>query len=88
MNTHQGNSNKFVAISGYVRINDTDKGGHVIQTVLETDGMEKYVIDNSQAGIELVNYIGKRVVVIGTILHQDYMDYELIIVNKFNVTEN
>ena len=80
--------NKLLAVSGYIRAYDKDKGGNVIQTLLETDEMGKYIIDASGLGNELINHIDKRVVVIGSILHQNYMDFEMLIVKKFTIAED
>ena len=88
MNINQNINSKIVTLSGYIRVQDRDKSGHVIQIALETDNMEKLIIDNSEKGLSLFNYIDKRVLVIGTVFIQDYIDDELIIVNKFNVIEH
>jgi hypothetical protein len=87
MNANNNYKDDLINVSGYIRVEDRDKSGNIIQVALETDEMEKFIIYSNDESNELINFVDKRVLVTGSILNQDYLDYKLITINKFFVQQ-
>ena len=72
-------------IKGVITPKDRDKGGNVVQVLLETKNFERYTIADNRVGRELLEFIGKEVTIHGIISGEDIDGSDMLFVQKYEV---
>jgi len=72
-------------IKGTIRIYDKDKSGAALQLCIQTDGFEKYVIDNTKTSEQLFFQVGEEVLVDCRKYNASHDSLEHIIVETYTI---
>ena len=72
-------------IKGVITPKDRDKGGNVVQVLIETSNFERYTIADNKVGRELIDLLGKEVMIHGVVSGEDLDGSEILFVQKYEV---
>jgi hypothetical protein len=72
-------------IKGVIAPKDRDKGGNVVQVLLETKNFERYTIADNKIGRELIDLLGKEVLIQGLLSGEDIDGSDILFVQRYDV---
>ena len=81
----KNSNNHHVKVVGYITSSDWDKRGNVVEVTLETEDFEKYVIADSEKGVELINFIDENIKAYGQITGEDIYGNKILVVSKYEI---
>jgi hypothetical protein len=75
------NSGKQVAITGIVVPTDWDKDGNVVAVAISTPLEDEYVVDKNSLGQELLQFLGRKVLVKGMVTEDENWNKAITVVD-------
>lgn len=72
-------------VEGTVLVSDKDKSGHIIRVLIETDLFERYIVNNDDQGVKLMEQLNKHVKATGVIENKQLNGDKVFTISGFEV---
>ena len=77
-----------VKIIGEIIVSDKDKGGHVMEVVIETEDFERFVVINNKIGKSLYHHLNKKIKAKGIVIGENTFEDQMLKISSYEIINN